>query len=132
MRKSRLALVDDWPGLGEPAGFDAATLARLRGGSLRQLERFFHPNSRRSHRAWLNDLRVTCAARRLASGEEPKAVAAECGFCDVSHFYNRFRPCFGVTPREFAALENHLADSRSLPLAEARGGGKPHNVAPIQ
>lgn len=109
MRRSNLYLVDDWARLADRAGFDPAALARNFGVSLRQFERFCSARWRLSPRAWLNRLRLSCAAERLLRGQSLKVVASELGFCSMSHFCHRFKDQFACTPSEFRAAQGEAA-----------------------
>ena len=103
MRKSQLCRVDNWCALAEQAGFKPATLARLRGVSLRTLELFFQARARRPPRDWLNELRLWKAAERLVAGEKEEAVAQALHYSDHSHLLHRFHRYFKATPTEFVA-----------------------------
>ncbi len=111
MRKSKLFLVDDWAELAERAGFDPAVLARNVGVSLRQFERFCRVRWHLSPRAWLNGLRLSCAAERLLREQQIKVLATELGFSSVSHFCRRFKAEFGCTPSEFRAAQVEAANA---------------------
>ena len=53
----------------------------------------------------IQQLRVEAACRRLSASNISLAlVAAECGFCDQSHFCRVFKRLIGMTPREYRAL----------------------------
>lgn len=46
--------------------------------------------------------RLSGAAEDLASSLDPvKAIGQNWGFCDLSHFYQRFRQAYGCTPAEY-------------------------------
>jgi AraC family cel operon transcriptional repressor len=69
-----------------------------------------HPHVSRSMRRWLghsptqyvNQIRMTQAARALTSDSEPMAeVAAAVGIANLSHFHKLFRSHHGVTPLHY-------------------------------
>jgi AraC-like DNA-binding protein len=50
--------------------------------------------------------RLGCAAAELLeSGKPVKAVAAEWGFTDTSHFYRRFGETYGCTPVDYRKIK---------------------------
>ncbi len=51
--------------------------------------------------AYLNQVRVREAKRRLSLGTPSAQVALECGFCDQSHMVRAFRRVTGVTPGQY-------------------------------
>lgn len=56
--------------------------------------------------------RLSGAAGDLVSGTDPvKAIGQEWGFCDVSHFYQRFREAYGCTPVEYRGRKSAEASS---------------------
>jgi AraC-like DNA-binding protein len=51
--------------------------------------------------AYLNQIRIREAKRKLAAGGSPAQVALECGFYDQSHLARVFRGATGVTPGRY-------------------------------
>jgi AraC-like DNA-binding protein len=51
--------------------------------------------------AYLNQIRIREAKRKLAAGVSPAQVALECGFYDQSHLARVFRGATGVTPGRY-------------------------------
>ncbi|GED21521.1 AraC family transcriptional regulator [Halomonas halmophila] len=51
--------------------------------------------------AYLVQLRLNHARRRLAAGETPVTVASQLGFADQSHLGRWFRRAYGVTPADY-------------------------------
>ncbi|HWP04099.1 MAG TPA: helix-turn-helix transcriptional regulator [Polyangiaceae bacterium] len=77
---------------------------------VREFRRHYHCSPIRLQRA----LRLTEAARRLASGSPPVIVAAELGFADQAHLSRLFVATFSVSPGAYGraptttALNDHL------------------------
>lgn len=60
--------------------------------------------------AWLNRLRLFHAGQMLAMSEQSiLQISQDCGFANLSHFYQLFGAQFGVTPRQY-----RLAHRRAL------------------
>ena len=51
--------------------------------------------------AYLNQIRVAAAKRRLAAGGAPAEAAIACGFCDQSHMTRQFKRSAYVTPGDY-------------------------------
>lgn len=51
--------------------------------------------------AYLNQIRVVEAKRRLAAGRPLAEVAFACGFCDQSHLARQFKRFVGITPGQY-------------------------------
>lgn len=84
-------------------GLDALT-AEL-GASRRQIQRVFTAHGDTISRR-LTTIRLTAARARLnargpGAGDGIAAIAHDCGFRDLSHFYRVFRNQFGVSPGKF-------------------------------
>jgi AraC family transcriptional regulator len=88
-----------------PSLGDLSSIANVHPGHLtRAFRRAFHC----SVGEYLRDVRLTRAAQRLATSEDPLArVAAEAGFADQSHFTRLFRRRFGCTPAVFRQRCGH-------------------------
>ncbi|GAB0118364.1 AraC family transcriptional regulator [Acidisoma sp. 7E03] len=95
--------------LTEDIGADA--LARESGAADRfQLARSFRAAYGTAPHAYLLQIRLLAARRRLAAGEAPAQVAAACGFADQSHLGRRFRAAYGTTPGAYRALCTGVPD----------------------
>lgn len=78
------------------------TMADVCGFSQSHFMKFFKKAMGVSFIEYLNDYRLTMAARLLlASSDTIVAIAAECGFENLSHFNRMFRRKCGVTPSEY-------------------------------
>ena len=97
--------------MAEDLGLDE--LARLCGADRFQLSRAFRAAYGLPPHAWLEQLRLTAARRRLAAGEAPADVAAAVGFADQSHLGRWFRRAFGLTPAAYRAMCTNVPDARS-------------------
>jgi AraC-like DNA-binding protein len=60
--------------------------------------------------AYLNQIRVREARRKLSLGAPCAQVALDCGFCDQSHMVRAFKRSTGVTPGQY---QNAHSTSRS-------------------
>lgn len=58
--------------------------------------------------AYLTQLRVDAARRRLSAGQPLAQVATETGFVDQSHFTRSFKRITGVTPGQYAQYSNNI------------------------
>lgn len=66
------------------------------------LYRLFIKHEGKPPSEYLIDVRTLAAARMLENEElSIREVAANAGFCNVSHFYRKFNQKFGVSPRQF-------------------------------
>lgn len=78
--------------------------AEMCGMSTAQFTRSFRQASGTSYLAYVTHLRLAEAARLLRGGDKSIAEIADAtGFADQSHLDRKFKPAFGVTPREFRA-----------------------------
>ncbi|MBI4326533.1 MAG: helix-turn-helix transcriptional regulator [Chloroflexi bacterium] len=91
----------EWVALANRARFNAHTLAKLCGGSLRQLERYFLWSFGRPPQEWLDELRLCAANPLLLEQEGNKQVASRLGFANASHFIREFKRYHGCTPAKF-------------------------------
>jgi AraC-like DNA-binding protein len=82
-------------GLQELAGAAGLSRAHL----IRAFRREFHITPH----AFLTDIRIRAARRRLQAGEQPADVALECGFADQAHFTRHFKARTGLTPGQYRA-----------------------------
>ncbi len=98
----------------EDLGLDE--LARLCGADRFQLTRAFRKAYGLPPHAWLVQLRLAAARRRLAAGDAPARVAAAVGFADQSHLGRWFRRAFGLTPAAYRAKCTNVPDGPGLEL----------------
>ena len=70
--------------------------------SLRQLERYFVVNFRKTPKCWTRELRCKLASQLLAKGWTNKAVAEQLHFANASHLCREFRNLYGLAPRDVA------------------------------
>jgi transcriptional regulator GlxA family with amidase domain len=76
-------------------------LARQLGNSKRQIERHFRSALNTSPRAAFLGIRLSFAHHLLETTDKSiSTIAAECGFCDSSHFSRMYRRRYGSTPHE--------------------------------
>lgn len=78
-----------------------ADLSRETGLHPLYLVRVFHRAVGLPPHAYLTQIRVQRAKRRLAAGEPAATVAAEVGFADQSHLTRHFKRQVGVTPGQY-------------------------------
>lgn len=92
------------------ARLDAASIAAANHVSERQLYKTFARAGLRLE-GWIIQQRLACVHEELAqSGQMPRSIAAVAhhwGFTDASHFARRFRSVYGMSPREWQALNRH-------------------------
>ncbi len=82
-----------------------AGMAKAAACSVRHLRRLFQKALGMSPKRWLMGRRLQKVAHLLAFTDLPiKAIAAECGFEDLPHFYRLFRRRFGQSPSNFRRL----------------------------
>ncbi|WP_224361211.1 AraC family transcriptional regulator [Hyalangium versicolor] len=94
----------------EDLGLDE--LSRLCGADRFQLSRAFRAAYGLPPHAYLVQLRLAAARRRLALGEVPASVAASVGFADQSHLGRWFRRAFGLTPAAYRAMCTNVPDGQ--------------------
>nr|WP_207455985.1 AraC family transcriptional regulator [Azospirillum sp. SYSU D00513] len=87
-----------------------AELAAAAGTDRFRLNRLFRRGFGLSPHAYLVQLRLKEARRRLAAGEAPAAVAAEVGFADQSHMGRWFRRAYRMTPADYRRLCTNVPD----------------------
>ncbi len=92
--------------LGDP-DLDAETIAAAHFVSVRQLYKLCARSDLRLQQ-WIIQERLARAAEELARSSSSSvtisAVAFRCGFTSASHFATRFRRAYGVSPRDWQAL----------------------------
>jgi AraC-like DNA-binding protein len=77
-------------------------LSSVAGLSRFELVRRFGAQNGVTPHAYQVNLRVEAARRLLASGIQPAAVAADCGFADQPHLNRVFKRAVGVSPGRYA------------------------------
>lgn len=92
--------------LADPS-LDATSIAAAHHVSVRHLYKTF-ARAGLSLEAWIIHRRLECAHEELATATQAPlsiaAVAHRWGFADASHFARRFRSLYGMSPREWQAL----------------------------
>lgn len=78
-------------------------LAAIAGLSRAHLIRAFRKEFHITPHAFLTDVRVRIARRKLQAGEQPAEIALECGFADQAHFTRHFKARTGLTPGQYRA-----------------------------
>jgi PAS domain S-box-containing protein len=81
-----------------------ATLARLAGLSLSQLERHFRRVFQLSPQQMLTRLRIDAAMRLLRTDASIASVGQACGFADQSAFGRQFKATVGMTPGAYRRI----------------------------
>lgn len=85
-----------------------ADMAKLCGYSASHFMKFFKQNMGQSFTVYLNDYRLTMAARLLSVSEDTvAAVAQEAGFENLSYFNRAFKRKYGVTPTAYRRESLH-------------------------
>jgi AraC-like DNA-binding protein len=97
---------EQWEAIAREARYDAGAFARHCQLSPRQLQRKFREKLNRTPQEWLDEQRIEEAKQLLQSGESVKKIAYDLGFKQASHFCRQFKSRNGVTPSEFAALQD--------------------------
>lgn len=114
--------VEEWADFARQAKYDSDLLARLLNVGPRQLRRYTHELFNHSPQEWLDEQRLTEAAILLEGNQLIKAVAFDLGFKTVSHFSNKFKARYGVSPK---AYKRHLEGWKtSTAIRQAGGGGQ--------
>ncbi|MEX2741027.1 AraC family transcriptional regulator [Rhizobium mongolense] len=78
-------------------------LAAVAGLSRAHLIRAFRKEFHITPHAFLTDIRIRVARRKLQAGGQPAEIALECGFADQAHFTRHFKARTGVTPGQYRA-----------------------------
>lgn len=97
----------DWEMLARQACFQPDSLAALCQMSLRQLERRFKRDFKKTPSKWSRELRCRLARQRISEGWSTKAVAAYLHFWDAAHLCHEFKQVYGVAPQDFAPRAGH-------------------------
>jgi AraC-like DNA-binding protein len=78
-------------------------LAAVAGLSRAHLIRAFRRKFHVTPHAFLTDLRIRAARRRLQRGDPLAEIAFDCGFSDQAHFTRHFKARTGLTPGQYRA-----------------------------
>jgi AraC-like DNA-binding protein len=105
----RLLRIQDWERIAQEANFQPAAMADLCPVSLRQMERFFNQQFKKTPVRWIREFKCRLARDLIAKGWSNKAVVSELGFGTESHFCHEFKRVYGVSPQTFAPLYGHTA-----------------------
>lgn len=105
---ARLQRITNWERLAEEARYRPGIMAAKCPIGLRQLERFFAKEFKKSPKAWTKELQMRSARRLLSLGFSNKAVAEQLGFGNESQLCHDFKKHFGRTPQAFAPLYGSL------------------------
>jgi AraC-like DNA-binding protein len=90
-------------------------LTDLTGLSKAYLIRSFHRLVGMPPCEWLLQIRIDIARQRLKHGCDIRALAAELGFANQSHFHRRFKRVAGLTPAAY--VQGHYRSRRACPVA---------------
>jgi AraC-like DNA-binding protein len=93
--------VEEWANLAKQARYDPELLARLLHVCPRQLRRYTHDLFNTSPQEWIDEQRLIDAAILLQSNELIKTIAFDLGFKTVSHFSNKFKIRYGISPKDY-------------------------------
>ena len=85
-------------------------IAKAAGVDRFRLNRAFKAAFGLAPHAYLVQLRLALARRRLATGEAPALVAASLGFADQSHLGRWFKRAYGLTPAGYRQRCTSLPD----------------------
>ncbi|MCI8539517.1 MAG: helix-turn-helix transcriptional regulator [Oscillospiraceae bacterium] len=103
-RDPRVQVVVDYLVAHPAEPFDTEFLACMADMSPSSLRRLFKETTGKSPGAFVKDLRMTTAARRLlVTDERISSIAYELGFDDANYFSRIFKTFFGVSPQEYRA-----------------------------
>ena len=76
--------------------------AEAEGFSMSYLSHFIKSTLNQSFQEYVNSVRVNCACKLIAGGEEKlTAVCLESGFSDYRYFSAAFKKQFGMTPEQY-------------------------------
>jgi len=103
-RDPRIQVVVDYLVAHPSEPFDSDFLARMADMSPSSLRRLFKEQTGKSPGAFVKELRMTTAARRLlVTDQRISTIAYELGFDDANYFARIFKTVFGVSPQEYRA-----------------------------
>lgn len=91
-----------WRGDAKHFSEGTPALARLAGRSPEHVARVFRECAGRTPTDWLNEMRMTHAAKQLeVTNRKILDIAMECGFASLGHFYAVFQRAHGCAPRAY-------------------------------
>jgi AraC-like DNA-binding protein len=99
-RKDTYTLAE-WAHLAKQARYDPESLARLLKIGPRQLCRYTRELFNTSPQEWLDEQRLADAAFLLLTNDLIKETAYDLGFKTVSHFSNKFKVHYGISPKSY-------------------------------
>jgi AraC-like DNA-binding protein len=102
-----------WCDLARQAHYDPHAIAKLCRVSLRTVQRHFQRYLNTTFTAWLTDLRMAEARRRILDGEFIKEVPFDLGFKQPSHFTRVFKSHYGVPP-SYLSITANLVHKKEL------------------
>jgi AraC-like DNA-binding protein len=120
MSVGRLHQIPDWEKLAREARYQPAKMAAICPISLRQMQRFFARQFDKTPSEWVRELRCRLARQLISEGWSSKAVAAELGFANDSHFCHEFKLIYDVPPQSFAPLYRTSSPSDLSPTTDRR------------
>jgi AraC-like DNA-binding protein len=102
MARKDIYAVKEWADLAKQARYDRGNLARLMRVCPRQLCRYTHELFNHTLQDWLDEQRLADAAAMLVQSDELiKTIAYDLGFKSVSHFSNKFKTRYGISPKAY-------------------------------
>jgi AraC-like DNA-binding protein len=114
--------VEQWSQIAKQSAYNSRLLASSLNICPRQLQRHTRQLFNKSPQQWLDDMRLEDAILMLQNDSLIKKVAFELGFKTVSHFSNKFKARYGMSPKEFKhkhfchrSLQNQPAGVESKP-----------------
>jgi transcriptional regulator GlxA family with amidase domain len=111
--RSALQEAQRWVAANPAADHSVGLLAQRMKLSPRHFARLFRAEVGITPAAWVEAVRVTAARHLLEEGEnQPKQVAAQCGFADADTLRRAFARHVGVTPAEYRKRYARVAGTR--------------------
>lgn len=101
MARKEAQTLEQWVTLARQAGYNQSVVAQLLKVGPRQLRRYTRKVLKASPQRWLDEQRLTRAAIMLKGNDLVKMVAFDLGFKTVSHFSNKFKARYGVSPKVY-------------------------------
>ena len=101
MARKDVQTLEQWTALAKQARYDPEVFAHLLKVGPRQLRRYTRKILNTSPQRWLYEQRLMRAAIMLKNKALVKTVAFDLGFKTVSHFSNKFKARYGVSPKAY-------------------------------